>query len=136
MTKWEVIFNSMSSVIALLGVIFLTAFKIPAMEVKIDTVWKFLMKRALSEALVQGVATRNSPVRVTDEAKRWMRDLLPAIREFYATLGRQNITDEELALEIEGRFGDLILHEVCIPHGLFMGACLLIAIQAVKDPSL
>ena len=136
MTEWEVIFNWMSSVIALLGVIFLTAFKIPAMEVKIDTVWKFLMKRALSEALVQGVATRNSPVRVTDEAKRWMSDLLPAIREFYATLGRQNITDEELAMEIEGRFGDLILHEVCIPHGLFMGACLLIAIQAVKDPSL
>ena len=135
MTEWEIIFNSMSSVIALLGVIFLTAFKIPAMEVKIDTVWKFLMKRALSEALVQGVATRNSPVRVTDEAKRWMRDLLPAIREFYATLGRQNITDEELALEIEGRFGDLILHEVCIPHGLYMGACLLIAIQAVKEAS-
>ena len=120
---------------ALLGVIWITAVKITAMEVKIETVWGFLMKRALSEALVQGVATHNSPVRVTDEAKRWMSDLLPPIREFYATLGRRNITDEELAMEIERRFGDRILHEVCIPHGLFMGACLLIAIQAVKDGS-
>jgi len=128
--------NWVISLSSLLGVVWISAVKITALEVKVNTIWSFLMKRALSEALVQGVATRNSPVRVTDEAKRWMRDLLPAIREFYATLGRQNITDEELALEIEGRFGDLILHEVCIPHGLFMGACLLIAIQAVKDPSL
>ena len=61
-----------------------------------------------------------------------MKDLLPPIRELYAKLGRR-ISDAELAMEIERQFGDRILHEVCIPRGLYMGACLLIAIQAVKE---
>ncbi len=80
-------------------------------------------------------ATYNSPFRVTDEAKRWMSDLLPPLREFYANLGRRKITDAELALEIERRFGDQILQKVCIPHGLHMGAGLLIAIAALKEPA-
>ena len=135
MTDLQVIFNTIASVMALLGVIWVAAVKITAMEVKIDTIWGFLMKRAMSEALAQGIATHNSPVRITDEAKRWMGDLLPPIREFYVKLGRRNITDAELALEIEKRFGDRILHEVCIPHGIYMGACLLIAVQAVREVS-
>jgi len=124
--------NSAVSIISLLGVIWISAVKITTLDVKVETIWSFLMKRALSEAIVQGVATHNSPVRVTDEAKRWMSDLIPPIRDFYAKLGRRNITDAELAMEIERRFGDRILNEVCIPHGLYMGACLLIAIQAIK----
>ena len=135
MTDLQVIFNTIASVMALLGVIWVAAVKITAMEVKINTIWGFLMKRAMSEALAHGIATHNSPVRVTDEAKRWMGDLLPPIKEFYAKLGRRNITDAELALEIEKRFGDQILNEVCIPHGIYMGACLLIAIQAVREVS-
>ena len=64
-----------------------------------------------------------------------MSDLVPPIREFYAKLGRSNITDAELALEIERRFGDQILEKVCIPHGLYMGAGLLIAIAVLKEPA-
>src|SRR5208282_1527621 len=93
--------NSAVSIISLLGVIWISAVKITTLDVKAETIWSFLMKRALSEAIVQGVATHNSPVRVTDEAKRWMRDLIPPIRDFYAKLGRRNITDAELAMEIE-----------------------------------
>jgi hypothetical protein len=126
--------NWVLTILSLLGVVWISAVRITSLQVKVDTIWSFLMKRALSEALVQGVATHNSPVQVTDEAKRWMGDLIPSIREFYAKLGRSNITDAELALEIERRFGDRILNEVCIPHGLFMGSCLLIALQAVKEP--
>ncbi len=114
--------NSAVSIVSLLGVIWISAVKITTLDVKVETIWSFLMKRALSEAIVQGVATHNSPVRVTDEAKRWMSDLIPPIRDFYAKLGRRNITDAELAMEIERRFGDRILNEVCLPHGLYMGA--------------
>jgi hypothetical protein len=79
-------------------------------------------------------ATHSSPILVTDEAKRWLGDLLPLLREFYAKLGRRNITEAELALKIERQFGDQLVQKVCIPHGLFMGACLLIAISALKEP--
>ena len=55
--------NWVISLSSLLGVVWISAVKITAREVKVNTIWSFLMKRALSEALVQGVATRNSPVR-------------------------------------------------------------------------
>jgi hypothetical protein len=72
----ERMLNSVVSVIALLGVIWLSG-KIASVVMKVETIWEFLMKRALSEALIRGVAIQNSPVRVTDEAKRWMSDLIP-----------------------------------------------------------
>jgi hypothetical protein len=125
--------NSIVSVTSLLGVLWLGVATTTALEVKVEKIWSFLMRRAVSEALVQGVATRNSAIRLTDGAKRRMSDLIPPNKGFYGKLGHRNITDAELALEIERRFGDRILNEVCIPHGLYMGACLLIAIQAVKE---
>ena len=60
--------NWVLTVMSLLGVIWISAVRITSLQVKVDTIWSFLMKRAFSEALVQGVATHNSPVRVTDEA--------------------------------------------------------------------
>lgn len=101
------------------------------MELKIDTVWDFQMRRAQSEAVNKGVATMNSPVMVSDEAKQWMAPIIGPIREFYVHLGRR-MSDRDLYLEIERRFGDQILREVCIPHGLDQGACLLIAVQAAR----
>ena len=106
--------------------------RLAKMEVKVDTVWDFLMRRAVSEAINVGVAVKNSPIEVTDEAKQWMKPLLASIRDFYRETGG-NLTDRELALEIERRFGEQILNEVCIPHRLSQGACLLIAIQAAVD---
>ncbi len=102
------------------------------LELKVDTLWEFMMRRARSEAIKEGVAKRNSPIEVTQEAKNWMRPLIVPIREFYAKLGR-HLSEAQLAYEIERQFGDRIVEEVCIPHGLSMGACLLIAIQSIED---
>jgi hypothetical protein len=123
------------SLVTLLGVFGVQAGRLAKMELKIDTVWDFQIRRAQSEALMQGVATKNSPVTVTDEAKQWMKPLLMPIREFYSKLGR-HLSDRELVIEIERQFGDRILNEICIPHGLSAGACLLIALQAAKDDAL
>lgn len=108
------------------------ASRLSKMELKVDTTWDFLMRRAVSEAISSGVATKNSPVIVTDEAKKWMKPLLGPIKDYYKNLGR-NLTLSELAMEIERRFGEQILNEICIPHGLSQGACLLIAIQAAQE---
>ena len=122
------------SVLSIIGTIYGVGYKMGRVELKVDTMWDFMMRRATSEAVMSGVATIKSPAVVNEEAKRWMAPLIGPIREFYAKLGRR-MTDNELAMEIERRFGDRILQEVCIPHKLHMGACLLIAMQAAKDQS-
>ena len=103
-----------------------------SIEVKVDTMWDFQMRRALSESIHKGIATINSPLTVTPEAKAWMHGLAEQLRDFYAKLGHR-MTDRELALEIERRFGDEILHKVCIPNGLYEGACLIIAMEIAKE---
>lgn len=106
--------------------------RLSKMELKVETTWDFLMRRAVSEAVMTGVAVKNSPVVVNDEAKKWMKPILGPIRDFYKSLGRK-MTEYELMMEIERRFGEQILDEVCIPHGLSQGACLLIAVQAAME---
>lgn len=102
------------------------------MDTKMSTVWSFLMNRAIGEAVQKNIATFNSPVVVSEEAKKWMAGMADQLRDFYAKLGRR-LTEWELALEIERVFGEKILKEVCIPNSLSQGACLLIAIEVAKD---
>lgn len=122
----------LGSLISIYGTFITNAKNLGKMELKVDTLWDFQMRRAATEAVRKGIATVNSPVIVTEEAKRWMAPLVEPIRAFYRKLGR-NMTDRELYFEIERRFGEQIYQEVCIPHGLDQGACLLIALQAARD---
>jgi len=106
--------------------------KFSRMEVRVETMWDFLMRRAVSEAIQKGIATLNSPVEISNDAKLWMKELSNELRRFYQRIGRQ-LSDRELALEIERRYGDQILKQVCIPNGLFQGVCLLIAVAVAKE---
>lgn len=99
---------------------------------RVNTLWGFLLSRGIAEAVTKGVATMNSPITVTEEAKAWFEPIVAQLRTFYDGEGR-GLSDVNLAIEIERRFGDRILKEICIPHGLFMGACLVIALQLLRD---
>lgn len=105
------------------------------LEVKVDTMWDFLMKRALSEAVSKNIASMNSPAVVSDEAKGWFAALADALKEFYRT-NLVNRPDTDAMLEIEKHFSDRILKEVCIPRGLHAGECLLIALSVARDGSI
>ena len=61
-----------------------------------------------------------------------MASLAGPLREFYLKMGR-HLSERELYVEIERRFGDRIVKEVCIPLGIDRGACLLIAHQVMLD---
>ena len=122
------------SCISILSVFYLASVKIAKMEVKVDTLWDFMMRRARVEAVTKGFATLNSPIVVAPEAIKWADHILPPIKEFYLNeLASKNPTENELAMEIERRFGNKIMEEMCIPRGLQMGSCLLIVIQAVTE---
>lgn len=103
-----------------------------ATETKLNVVWGFLMNRAIGEAVQKNIATFNSPVVISDEAKKWMAGIAEELKVFYARLGRR-MSEWELAMEIERLYGERILKEVCIPNSLSQGACLLIAIEVAKE---
>jgi hypothetical protein len=77
------------------------------------------------------MATVNSPIVVTEEAKSWLDDIAVPLRQLYQKLGR-HVSDIDVRIEIELRFGDEIVEKVCIPHGIDQGACLVIALAVAK----
>ena len=102
------------------------------LSLKVDTMWEFTLRRGKSEAVDKGFATMNSPFIVTEEAKRRMEPLMTDIRETYRKLG-EYVSDVDLMVELEQHYGDRMLTEVCIPCGFYMGACLAIAVQLLRD---
>ena len=105
------------------------------MEVKIDTLWDFQMRRGSGELVNKGLATMNSPITLTEESKKWMHELAEELKKFYSRLGR-HLNDRDLAIEIERRYGDDILKKVCIPNNISEGACLIIALEVAKEVNL
>ena len=99
---------------------------------KADVMWEFQIRRAQVELLQRGIGAMNSPINISPEARQWLADLADALRDFYNRLGR-HLTDADLMMEIERRFGQEIMEKVCVPHGLFQGACLLIAMAVARE---
>ena len=119
------------ALLSALGAVWWVSARLARLELRLDIVWQFIMRRAMVEALQKGVAVYNSPFAVTAEARAWMVNLAQPLHDFYRKLGRV-LSDDDLALEIERRFGEQIVREVCVPHGLTAGACLLIAVALVR----
>lgn len=106
--------------------------KVEGIDEKVNVIWEYLIRRAMSEAVFKGVATLNSPIVITEEAKTWMEELKPELQKLFLN-GWQKLPDRMLLMEIEKKFGERIVRNICIPHGLHSGACLLIALQVAKE---
>jgi hypothetical protein len=98
--------------------------------VKVDTLWDFLFRRGASEAVQRGLGVMNSPIVINDGAKAWFDGMRNELQAWY--LLHTDLTDSDLMIAIEQNFGDRILREVCIPNGIYQGACLLIATAVAK----
>ena len=126
------VIGCITGVISFAGLIWVGGKRMGQIELKVDTLWDFQLRRGISEAVQKGAATVNSPVTITDEARKWMSSLAVELRAFYRTLGR-TLSDRDLAIEIERRFGERLVKEVCIPRGIFEAACLVIAVHVAKE---
>src|SRR5438046_568275 len=65
------------------------AAKIASIEVKVDTLWDFQIRRGFSEAVQKGIGTMNSPLILTEEAKSWLDCMAAELRRFYQTIGHK-----------------------------------------------
>lgn len=98
--------------------------------VKVDTMWAFQMRRAVSEAVSSGLATLNSPLTFTSRAL----DTLAPIRDKLIAFGKEHKGEDQLSLtyQIEAFFGDELLKDFCLPLKTSHGACILAALQIAK----
>lgn len=62
------------------------------------------------------------PEELTDRMKHWYGE--------HATM-----SDKELFIALEGEFGNDIVQQVCVPHGLTQGGCLVAAIYLLRGNS-
>lgn len=121
------------TLISIAGVAWALARRQALLETKLNICWDFVMRRATSEGVNMGVliAPVAAAVTATDEARTWFNGLKADLRKFYREVGR-SLTERQLFVEVERRFGDRLLHEVCIPHGMIAGACIWAAIDVAR----
>ena len=133
--------ESTTAIIASLSAVFIsvvTAFTVlynivvwkATITVKVETMWAFQMRRAVSEAVQGGLATLNSPLTFTSKSL----DALAPIRDRLIAFGKEHNGEGQLAMtfELEACFGDELLKEFCLPLKTSHGACLLAALQIAK----
>jgi hypothetical protein len=119
------------SLISVLSVFYLGSVKIAKIEVKVDTMWDFQMRRAFSEAVKTGVGTVNSPLTFVPEFRAKLDPMKNDLRSFWEKY--KYLPVQDFIVQLEAYFGNRITKEICIPLGLSHGACLLMALAVAKD---
>lgn len=99
---------------------------------RVDIMWEFLMRRAISQAVNKGFGKMNSPIIISKEAQDLFTKLQSELQNFYQKKGF-SLSDGELMFQIEKFWGDRIVKEVCIPNNMTEGECLVIAAAVAKQ---
>lgn len=107
------------------------ATRIAKIELKVDTMWSFQMRRAMSEVVEKNLGVMESPLVFNSHVIKELDPMKEALQTAYHRRW-VGLTDAEMLLEIERDFGDQLIHRVCIPHNLSHGACLLLALTIAK----
>ena len=102
------------------------AARFAALEVKVATMWEFMLKRAFAETFTKGIATTHSPVQLTEAAQQALAPISEDLKRWYAREGAR-LPYPDMMLALERRFGTWLMKHVCIPLGLTDGACLVAA---------
>jgi len=106
--------------------------RLGAVEVKVDTMWAFQIRRGMVEVVERGAGTMSSPLTFSKEALEALDPLKHALILFYKGLPKGK-SDADVLLEIEAQFGEQLLEKVCLPCRLSHGACLLLAYAVAKQ---
>jgi hypothetical protein len=136
--------SSVLSLFSIMSIAYLAGVKITRVETQVEglkddtrelsaslkNISEFLFRRGTAEAVINGKATINSPIKISDEAEMIFQDLKPDLKK----MGQANpgMTDVELAFLIERKWGDFIMKNICIPHKMTQGACLVFAVELAR----
>ena len=101
------------------------------LEVKVDTMWAFQMRRGAAEAITHGIGKMNSPLLFNPDVLA----ALDPMKERLSVFAQENagVAEVDFFMLLEHAFGDELVTRFCIPFGVSQGACLLAAMQVAID---
>lgn len=132
MSQVHEILNSVGTLLALVGVLWVAAVKMTRLEVKVDTMWSMLLKRAVVEGVSLGLMEVHSPIRLVNNSGKILESMSEELQKFYIEKCK-GLDEAHSALEIEREFGARLVKDICIPNNISFGVCILIALAIAKN---
>ena len=121
--------------INLVGLIYVTGWRLGRLDLKTETMWKYLFEAAFVEARQRGVITANSAYKINAKTKQqfMLNDLGKDIYAFYRDHHLSMMPDSGATWELFKQFQRELTEQICMPLGLNMGAALVGALQLCKE---
>jgi hypothetical protein len=104
---------------------------IAQMNVKVETMWQFQFRRAISEGSQAGSLKVNSPVKPSEKLAAMFEPMRADLTKWYQTVAQES--DFDAAVKLEFAFGERIMKEVAIPNDLNHGVALIGALSVAKQ---
>lgn len=106
--------------------------RIAAMEVKVEALWSLQLRQGMSEGLLRGAITVNSPVNVEPHVREVFAPLLPQLIQIATEIRAKG--DAQLGAEITRRLGSMLATEICPKlDDMPQGTALVIAMALAKE---
>ena len=106
--------------------------QLSALQVKVDTMWQFQIRRGVSEVVHQGAGTMNSPLEIFEKYRSALDPIKGELVRFWKDRGH-SVNDCDAMLEIERLFGAQLFEKVCIPCGMSHAGCLIVALSVASE---
>lgn len=119
----------------LFGLIYVVASKLSRLELKTDTMWRYLFEAAFLDARQKGVLAAHSAFRLEPHVAQQFRVNAFGTRVITYYQQRQLAlrSDSEVTWELFKQFKAELVEQICLPLGLNMGAALVAAVQLCRD---
>ena len=118
--------------VSVIGTAVVLSGRLSRAELKLEMLWDLLFKRALSQAVSDGIGKINSPLVLNPDVMSRYEGIAGRLRSFYARVGHQ-LSELELFREVECQFGDELMNEVALPHSMPFDTCVVGAMAVARS---
>lgn len=119
----------------LIGFIYIFGWKLGRLELKTETMWKYIFEAAFVEARQRGVVAIHNDYKLNGKIRNIfvISGLGKEIQDYYIIHKLKLKKDSEITWELFSKFQEELTEQICMPLGLNMGAALIGALQLCKE---
>jgi hypothetical protein len=98
----------------------------------VDELWASQGRRGKTAAVVSGLGEMHSPLKATEKGRKMFAAIMPDVESWYRLEGH-GLDEAMLRAKLESLFGDIIMHDICVPNGLLHAECIEVVVAIVKE---